>query len=82
MLLMVAIMRFPVRSNVTGIGTLGFRRDSNSEDEDATGTADDVGDDAENVNDDDEEARDNAADDDDDNNWEVGGSRENDIPEP
>ena len=81
---MVEIIRFPVRSNATG--TLGGNN-SDREDKDATGAAYNDSDDEE-IDDDDEEATDNAADNDDDNDeetdddWDVGGSRESDIPEP
>ena len=84
-LLMVEIIRFPVRSNATR--TLKGN-DSDSEDENATGAVNNDADNKENVDDDDEEAMDNAEDDDNDNdedtddNWDVGGSRESNIPEP
>ena len=79
---MVEIIHFPVRSNATE--TLGGN-DSDSEDENATGAANDS-DDEENVDDDDEGATKTVEDDDDNDedtndDWDVGGSRESDIPE-
>ena len=80
-LLMVEIIRFPVRSNATG--TLGGNH-SDREEEDATGAADDDSDDEE-IHDDDEDAADNDDDNDeetDDDDCDVVVSRESDIPEP